>query len=104
TFAASLKKYEEAIPYIIQGHRNYREIKILEANADYMKAQQINPVDTSVQDLLNFEEIQRKVRGQENSLWARWMLAKCWLAQGRKSETVTLLNEIVNTPQTAPGT
>jgi tetratricopeptide (TPR) repeat protein len=95
SFTASLQKYLDAVPHIIRGHRDYREVKIPEACAEYMAALKINPADESVKDLLNFEEIRRKIEGQGTAVWARWTLGKALLQQGRTGESVTLFNDIL---------
>lgn len=100
-FMASLRKYLEATPYIIKGHRNYREVNLTQACADYMKALEINPADSSVKDLLNFEELRRKIRGQGAATWARLWMGKLLLQQNRTSEAVSVLNELLAQPMPA---
>lgn len=97
-FLKSLQKYFEAVPHIIDGHRHYRELRLLESAAAYMKALQVNPADRSVKDLLDFDELRRKVKGQRNQWWAYWVLGEVMAMQDRHEEAVTVWNEMLQQP------
>lgn len=101
-FIGSLDRYMKAVPYIISGHRAYRQLELSKACADYLEALKINPADESVKDLLNFEELQRKVRGQNDSVWSMYTLAEVMAQQGRSNEAATLYNRVIASPKT-PG-
>jgi spermidine synthase len=91
----SLKKYYEAAPWIIRGHRHYREMELVQACEAYMQARTINPSDRSVHYLLGFEELRRRVRGQPLDAWGRFHLAHLMAMQQRDSEAVTLFNDFL---------
>jgi spermidine synthase len=92
SFSAELDQYRCALPSIIEGHREYRELHLAKACRDYMKALEINPADSAVKELLNFEELRRKAVGQPESEWSYFMLGQLMNLQGRSSEAVTYLN------------
>lgn len=94
-FKASLERYAAAVPYVIDGCREYRNLRIAEATRAWMKAHEICPEDEAVANMLNFEELQRKVRGQPGSLWSRLMLGNALAMQGRDSEAAGVLNGLV---------
>lgn len=97
-FLAALQKYYEAAPDIIQGHRDYREIRLKESAQRYMAALEKNPDDASVKELLNFDEVRRKAKGQPGlaGLWAQVMLGELMALQKRDAEAVTELNAAIS--------
>ncbi len=101
-FRASLKRYYDAAPHIIEGHRDYRELRIPEATRAYQKAKEINPDDASVTNLLDFDELRRKVRGQPANSWARWMLGEVLAMQGRDGEAIAEFNSFVEYVEARP--
>ena len=94
-FSDTLGQFANAVPAIIEGHREYRELRILEATKHYMKALELAPQDRSIKDLLNFGELRRKIKGQPNNWWARWMLGEAMALQHRDGEAVTTLDEFI---------
>jgi hypothetical protein len=94
-FMARLEKYYEASPWIIRGHRHYREMELVQACQAYLKAREINPADRSVDYLLGFEELRRRVRGQPLDAWGRFHLAHLMAMQQRDVEAVTLFNDFL---------
>lgn len=97
-----LERYFAAVPYIIEGHRHYRRLHLIEAARSWLKALEINPEDAAVRALLNFEELRRKVAGQPGNLWATSTLADVLLVQGREAEAVTYYNETVRQAEQLP--
>jgi len=97
-FMESLKKYFEAVPHVIEGHRHYRELRLVDAAKEYLAAKKINPADKAVEELLNFDELRRKIRGQQNQWWALYTMAEVMALQDRHSEAVTFWNEVLRQP------
>lgn len=94
-FRTSLAKYHAAARDIIKGHHDYRMLKLESAAKNYMAALEKNPADKSVKNLLNFDELRRKVEGQPENLWARWQLGRLLSMQKRDGEAAAVLNELV---------
>lgn len=107
-FLASLDRFFAAVPDIIDGHRHYRELRIMEAMDSYEKALALNPTDSSVQELLRFDELRRKVAGQPRVVWSRLMLAKVLLRKdnipGAVAELNAVLDLVRDDPQRRPAT
>ena len=95
-FMASLKKYYDAVPAIIDGHRAYREMRLTDSCTDYMKALTLNPDDRSLKELLNYDELRRRIKGQPDDLWARLRLGELLKMQKRDSEAVTIYTDILD--------
>ncbi len=56
-----LQRLEQAVDPILDGHRHYRRTELVEACEDYLNALAIVPEDVSVQELLRFEELRRRI-------------------------------------------
>lgn len=98
-FVASLARYYEAAPDIVTAHRHYREIRIKDSARGYLEALKKNPADESVKELLNFDEIRRKIKQPGNGgLWAEVMYGELMALQGRDAEAVTVLNSALRRP------
>lgn len=102
TMVASLKKYEAAVPDILNGHREYRQMHILEASKAYMAALQKNPQDDSVQDLLTFDELRRKANSPQQTqgarLWSSYMLGQVLAMQKKEDEAIAELTGLIASP------
>ena len=59
-----LKRYEAALPFIINGHAAYRGIDVEKATRMYMKAREITPEDLSVAAMLRFPLIGLRVQNE----------------------------------------
>ncbi len=94
-FLESLEKYYQAVQTIIEGHKLYRRLNIIGAYEKYAKALAMNPVDTSVQELLRFDELRRKVAGQSGNMWARLMMGEILIRQNDTPGAVAEWNNIV---------
>ena len=101
-FLASLGKYYQAVRPIIEGHKLYRHLDIVGAYEKYAKALALNPEDTSVQELLRFDELQRKVAGQPDNMWARLMLGEILMRRNEEPKAVAEWNYIVKTVNASP--
>lgn len=95
----SLQRYFDAAPAIIEGHKHYRRLEIVEAARAWLKALEMNPADRAVANLLRFEELRRKISGQPGNLWARLTLAEVLLLQGKELEAIPLLRDVVTAAQ-----
>ncbi|RMH27385.1 MAG: hypothetical protein D6691_06170 [Candidatus Hydrogenedentota bacterium] len=102
----NLQRYVDAVPDIIAGHVHYRKLELEEALRCWQRARERNPADSAVANLLNFEELRRKVLGQPDNLWARYMYGRLLALQRRDSEAVSVLNDLVkdcrNNPPAGP--
>lgn len=98
-----LERYAAAVPDIIEGHKHYRRVELELAAQCWMRALAINPEDKSVRHLLDFEELRRKVKGQPLNLWAKYALAQVLILQGRDTEAVSYLNDLIKTATSQPG-
>lgn len=94
--AEKIKRYEAAIPYIIEGHKKYRLLELEKSCENYIKALQINPDDASVQNLLNYDDIKRKIMMFPYDWWAMNMLGKLYLQQKRYGEAINYFTMITN--------
>ena len=88
-FMSRLQKYYDAAPFVIAGHRAYRELRLGESCEQYMKAKEITPDDASLAELLNYDELQRRIKGRPYDMWARLQLASAYTQQHRDQEAVT---------------
>jgi spermidine synthase len=100
SFTAALKKYVDAVPDILNGHRQYRQMHILQSAQAYMAALQKNPQDDSVKDLLNFEELRRKsnasMQTQSARLWSHYMLGQLLTMQKKEDEAIAEMTSLIN--------
>ena len=94
-FLESLEKYYQTVQPIIEGHKLYRRLDIIGAYGKYEKALALNPQDTSLQELLRFDELKRKVAGQPNNMWARLMWGEILIRQNDQPKAVAEWNYIV---------
>ncbi|MGI8907799.1 MAG: fused MFS/spermidine synthase [Candidatus Sumerlaeaceae bacterium] len=101
-FLAGLKKYESAVQDILNAHRQYRQMHILESAKTYIAALRKNPDDQSVQHLLTFDELRRKANAEGQTyparLWSRYMLGQVFALQKKESEAVTELTAFIKSP------
>ncbi|MBN1517881.1 fused MFS/spermidine synthase [Candidatus Sumerlaeota bacterium] len=84
--AERMKPYAEALPHIIQGHEHYRHNEMIEAHQEYAKAREINPDDRSVQELLRFDELRRKIKSQPDNYWALTMMGEILSLENKRDE------------------
>ncbi len=102
--SASLSLYSAAAADVIEGHKHYRRVEVLEAARCWLRALQKNPHDSSVKNLLNFDELRRKVKGQPENLWAKLTLADVLILQGKDVEAGTYLHDILRLTSNGSGT
>lgn len=88
-FVASLTKYYEAAPHVISAHRAYREMRLEDSCRDYMAARTVTPEDSSLKNLLNYDELARRIKGNPTDTWARIKIAALFAMQNRDGEAVT---------------
>ena len=81
---ARLDRYEQALPKIIEGHAQYRELRIEEAARSYMEALALTPEDPSVARLLDFRELILGAR--LGSPWSWLMLGRARQLQNRTAD------------------
>jgi tetratricopeptide (TPR) repeat protein len=96
--AESTGRAVAALPHLIKGHRLYRELDLRGAVREYLAARELNPEDPSLPALLDMHELRRKVAGQPDQFWPKWMLGETMAIQGRDSEAVTSLNSALALP------
>lgn len=97
--SASLKKYFDAQKYIIQGHSEYRLIKVYEACDSYLKAKEIQPEDPCLKYLLEFKEIVLRRDARNYEIWSRWILGELYKKQGRYADAISNYAEVLRLPE-----
>ncbi|MGC8740560.1 MAG: fused MFS/spermidine synthase [Candidatus Sumerlaeaceae bacterium] len=97
-----LALYYAAAPDIIEGHKHYRRVEVLDAARYWLRALEKNPYDAAVKNLLVFDELRRKVKGQPENLWAKLTLADVLILQSKDVEAATLLSDIVRMASSKP--
>jgi spermidine synthase len=81
---ARLDRYERALPKIIEGHAQYRNLQIEPATRSYLEALSITPGDQSLQRLLDFRELVLGAR--LGSPWSWLMLGRAKQLEGKPDE------------------
>lgn len=102
-FTGNIQRYFASLPSIIEGHAHYRELRIEESAKSYLKARNLNSEDRSLTNLLDFPEVRRKVRGQPDNLWARYVLGRALALQDRVEEAVSEFNGLLSAFQQLSG-
>jgi spermidine synthase len=69
---AALDRYERALPKVLEGHAEYRNLRIEEAARSYLAALAITPEDQSLQRLLDFRELALGARLGSPWSWLMW--------------------------------
>ena len=88
-----LKRYIEAMPFIIEGHAAYRELKLEEATRAYMKAADLTPEDLSLKvNLLTFPTLQKRIMREPNNAYMYLLLGRVKMIQGQLQEAYDLLD------------
>jgi spermidine synthase len=77
-----LQQYIAASDAILAGHAKLRRLQLQEAARDYLAALEICPVDASVQFLLTFDDLRRRVDRYPNDIWSTLTLAEIALLRG----------------------
>jgi hypothetical protein len=101
-FRESLDRYMAAVPDIIAGHRDYRQMRLVQAAERYKAALDRNPNDPSVKHLLGFDELRRRVAGRPNDLWARYYLGVLNTISDRDRDAVAEFNELIRRYESLP--
>lgn len=92
----TLRRYENSVPSIINGHKNYRLLNLFESCGDYMKASKIAPEDESIKFLLDYDDMKRRIE-RTNDLWTMEELGVIYYMQKRYSDALKYLKMAVNT-------
>jgi spermidine synthase len=86
-----LRKYVAAVPFIIEGHKKYRQLKFDEATRAYMRAKEFCPTDRATVRLLNFDLLQARARVMAADIWSRYWLGRSLAIQERYEEAISYL-------------
>lgn len=87
-----LERYEQALPWIIEGHADNRNLKLEEATRCYMKAAQFAPEDLSLtRNLLTFPTLQRRIHIEQENGALYLMLGRVYMIQGKLDQSYDLL-------------
>ena len=96
--AATLPRWFEAVPHILDGHEEYRRIATREAALHYMEAIRLVPEDRATRRLLDFPEV--RLLAESNRSSASWYMVEYGLlmsVQGRDAEALTWLERAIRT-------
>ncbi|MBN1901382.1 hypothetical protein JW926_08685, partial [Candidatus Sumerlaeota bacterium] len=99
---ARLKKYEDSLPSIIEGHEHYRSLRMVKACRSYLEAMQTCPEDRATKYLLEFEELKLRVAANPRDVWGYRDLGAVYFEQKRYSEAVTWLNMMLEKASIPP--
>lgn len=89
---ARLARYEQALPFIIEGHAHSRLLRVEEATRSYMKAKELAPEDLGLsRNLLTFPILQRRVSLYPEDWYARLQLGRSLMVQGQLDQAYDLL-------------
>jgi spermidine synthase len=99
--ARRIERYASAVDDILAGHAALRRLRVKEACAAYLKAQEKNPDDPCVPFLLTFDDLLRISRkpieaDPLKSVWARLMLADAQLVKQEYDAAAAGYNEVMN--------
>jgi spermidine synthase len=77
-----LQRFIAASDPILAAHAKLRRLQLRAAAEDYLEALRICPEDTSVQFLLTFDDLRRRVDRYPNDIWSALTLAEIALIRG----------------------
>ncbi len=87
-----LKRYEQALPYILEGHAKYRNNDVEGATLAYMAAAKLAPEDLSVKHLLTFPILQTRLVNEPNNPLVMFLLGRSLMLQGKADGAYKLLD------------
>lgn len=94
-FMERLGRFIQAVDPILEGHAHLRRLEMAEACRSYLKAQAICPEDESVDFMLRFDTLSRRVKRYPGNLWAVVTLADLRFIQGRYEQAGALYNQAI---------
>jgi len=102
TFGERMNRYAEAVPHIIAGHALYRQLLNLKACRKYLEAVRLAPEDRATLKLLDFDELKLRIAAHPSEPWAYRELGSVYFEQGRYSEAVTALSNLLKNASSPP--
>ena len=101
-FGERMNRYAEAVPHIIAGHALYRQLLNLKACRKYLEAVRLAPEDRATLKLLDFDELKLRIAAHPSEPWAYRELGSVYFEQGRYSEAVTALSNLLKNASSPP--
>jgi spermidine synthase len=101
-FMTSLDRFLAARDAIFDGHAHLRRLEMQQAAASYIEAHTTCPEDESVDFLLRFDELQRRVARYPSDAWSRVTLAQIELLQGKVDPAGRLFTEALALTSASP--
>ncbi|NQU43433.1 fused MFS/spermidine synthase, partial [bacterium] len=94
-FMTRLRQFEKAIDPILEGHAHVRRLQVRDACRAYLRAQEICPWDKSIQFLLTFDTLRKRVQRYPDDLWPVLSLAEVLAMQSQPRKAANLFHNAI---------
>ncbi len=94
-FRDLMDRFYRAIPYIVQGHAEYRALNLVRSCRHYMEAMRICPEDRATRYLLDYDELKLRIAARPTDAWGYRELGAVFFEQGRHADAVTWLSGLL---------